>query len=105
MKLLDDLVHKARANGSTALADSEAETLLDSDRRDQTNGDVKVVTGLRHISTAKIGDNTGHVSGAEVELRTIVGEEGLLTAAFLLRKDVNLANILLNRWRNSYLSW
>ena len=36
-------------------------------------------------------DDAGHVGGTEVELRTIVLEEGSMTAALFLLQDVHLA--------------
>jgi len=49
-----------------------------------------------HISTPPSSfDRAGHVGGAEVELRTIAGEERRVTAAFLLRQHVHLALELL----------
>ncbi|CAN3986970.1 ABC transporter permease, partial [Dysosmobacter welbionis] len=47
--------------------------------------------GHAHLSALGQGDDAGHVGGAEVELRTIVVEEGGVTAALVLGQDVNLA--------------
>ena len=93
-KLLNDRSNNAGTNGSTTLTDSETETLLDSDRSDLLNGHVDVVAGAAHLNVCRQVDDTGNVGGAEVELRTVAGEEGLLTAAFLFGKNVNLTNEL-----------
>ena len=62
-------------DGTAALADSEAETLLDSDRGDQLNLHVDVIAGHAHLGALGQSDDAGDVGGTEVELRTIVVEE------------------------------
>ena len=49
-----------------------------------------VVAGHAHLNAFGQGDDAGNVGGTEVELRTIVVEEGSMTAAFFLGQDVNL---------------
>ena len=93
-KLLVDLSYNARTNGTATLTDSEAKTLLASDGGDQLNVHVNVVAGAAHLNVSRKVDNAGNVGGSEVELRTVAGEEGLGTAAFLLGKNVNLAKEL-----------
>ena len=45
----------------------------------------------RHMSTPSgKADGTGNVSSSEIELRSVAGEEGLLTAAFLFGQNVYL---------------
>src|SRR5699024_4887725 len=55
---------------------------------------VDVIAGHAHLSALGQSDDAGHVGGTEVELRTIVVEEGGVTAAFLLGQDVHLTNEL-----------
>ena len=88
---LDD---NAGTDGTTALADSEAEALLDSDRGDQLDLHVDVIAGHAHLGALGQGDDAGDVGGTEVELRTIVVEERGVTAALILVQDVDLTNEL-----------
>ena len=49
-----------------------------------------VVARHDHLHTlGKVGDS-GHVGGAEVELRPVTGEERRVTAALLLLEDIDL---------------
>ena len=64
------------ANGTAALADSEAEALLDGDGGDQFHGHHNVIAGHAHLNALGQVDDAGHVGGTEVELGTIVVEEG-----------------------------
>ena len=50
-----------------------------------------VIARHAHLGAFRQGDDAGHVGGTEVELRTIVGEEGSVTAAFVLGQDVDLS--------------
>ena len=74
-----------------AFTDSEAEAFLDGDRSDEFNIDLNVISGHTHFYTVIKSDGTGNVGGAEIELGTIVGEEGGMTAALFLGQNVNLA--------------
>ena len=49
-----------------------------------------MVAGAAHVNAFGKSDYAGNVSGSEIELRTIVGEEGLMSAAFFFGKNVNL---------------
>ena len=73
-----------------ALADSEAEALLDCDRGDELDFHLDVIARHNHLRALGETDNTRHVRGTEVELRTIVREERRMTAALFLRQDVDL---------------
>ena len=88
---LDD---DAGADGTTALADSEAEALLDSDRGNQLNVHIDVVAGHAHLSALGQGDDAGDVGGAEIELGTIVVEERGVTTALFLGQNVDLTDEL-----------
>ena len=74
--LADDLGDNAGTDGTATLTDSEPQALLDSDRGDQLHAHHDVIAGHAHLNTLGQSDDAGHVSGTEVELRTIVGEEG-----------------------------
>ncbi len=86
--LLEDLSNNAGTYGSAALTDSETQTFFHSDRGDQLNGHVNVITRHTHLCAFRQVDNTGNVSGSEIELGTIVVEERSMTAAFVLGQYV-----------------
>ena len=64
-----------------ALADREAQALFARDRRDQLDVHLDVVAGHDHLDAFRQLDRAGHVGRAEVELRTVVGEERRVAAA------------------------
>ena len=64
-------------DGTAALTDSETQTLLDSDGGDQLNAHLDVIAGHAHLGALGQSDDAGNVGGAEVELGTIVVEEGV----------------------------
>ncbi len=88
--LLDDLGHHPGADGTTALPDGEAQTLFHRDRGDELDGDADVVAGHDHFLVLGQFHRTGDVGGAEVELGTVVVEEGGVTAAFVFAEHVDL---------------
>src|SRR5690554_5772740 len=67
----DNLGNHAGANGTAAFADSEAQTFFHGDRSDQGNNQLDVVARHDHFHTFGQFAGTGHVSGTEVELRTV----------------------------------
>src|SRR5438270_2991997 len=89
--LLRDLGHNPCADRTTAFADREAQARVHGDRGDQLDAQVHVVA--RHHHFGALGENhlTGDVGRPEVELRTIIGEERRVTAAFVLRQDVDFS--------------
>jgi hypothetical protein len=91
---LVDLDDNAGADGTAALADSEAEALLDGDGGDQLDLHVDVIAGHAHLNALGQIDDAGDVGGAEVELGTIVVEERSVTAALVLGQNVDLADEL-----------
>ena len=90
-KSLNDLADDAGTNGTATLTDSETQALFHSDSGQQLNGHDNVIARHAHLGALGQVDDAGHVGGAEVELRTIVGEERSVTAAFFLGQDVDLA--------------
>ena len=90
-RLLAHLGDSAGTNGTAALTDSEAEALLNGDGGDQLNAHLHVIAGHAHLDALGQGDHAGNVGGAEIELGTIVVEEGGVTAALVLGQDVDLA--------------
>ena len=93
-KLLLDLGNNAGTNSVAAFADSETHAFFHGNRGDQLNVHINVVAGHAHLSAFGQGDDAGNVGGTEVELRTIVVEEGGVTAALVLGQDVDLADEL-----------
>ena len=86
-----DRGHTTGTNRAATLADREAEARLHGDRLDELNGDLGGVTRHDHVGALGEGDDAGHVRGAEVELRTVVREEGVVAPALFLLEDVDLA--------------
>src|SRR3546814_15236735 len=87
--LRNDLRNDAGTDGAAAFADRETQAFVHGDRRDQLDVHRHVVTRHHHLDTLRQLHHTGHVGGAEVELRAVVGEERRMTATlFLDRKDV-----------------
>jgi len=93
-QLLDDSSNTAGTNGSTTFTDSEGKTLLHSDRMDQFDGHLYVITRHAHLNTSGQFANASNVGGSEVELRTIVVEERSMTSTFILGQNVYLSGKL-----------
>src|SRR3954452_389572 len=91
VRSLDDLGNPAGADGTAAFADREAQALLHGDGLDQLDGDVGLVTGHDHFGALRQRHHTGHVGGAEVELRTVVVEERRVATTLVLAQDVDAA--------------
>src|SRR5690606_29051136 len=85
-----NLGNHAGANGTAAFADSEAQTFFHGDRSDQGNNQLDVVARHDHFHTFGQFAGTGHVSGREVELRTVALEERGVTTTFALAQHVDL---------------
>ena len=77
-------------DGAATLADGEAQALVHGDRLAQLDRHVGVVAGHDHLGALGELDGAGHVGGAEVELRAVVGEERLVPAALLLGEHVDV---------------
>src|SRR5262249_3497088 len=101
--LLDDLGDSTGADGAATLADRETQTLFHGHRLDQLDVHLGVVTRHDHLGALRQAHHTGHVGGAEVELRTVVVEERRVTAALLLVQDVGLTHELRVRSRGARL--
>src|SRR6478735_11477878 len=86
---LVDLGDAAGTDGAATLTDREAETVLHGDRLDQLDRHVGVVARHDHLGALGEGHDAGHVRRTEVELRAVVVEERRVTAALLLREDVD----------------
>ena len=73
---------------------AKRKTLLHSDRMDQFDGHLYVITRHTHLNTSGQFANAGNVGGSEVELRTIVVEERSMTSTFILGQNVYLSGKL-----------
>src|SRR5205814_7441357 len=82
-----------------AFTNGEANRLFHRDRRDQLNFDRDIVPGHDHFHAFGQFDRASYVSGAEIKLRPVIGEEWRVTAAFLLAQHVNFGLEFL-MWRN-----
>ena len=85
------------ADGAAAFADGEAQLVFHGDRHDQLDVDREVVARHHHLGAFRQLHDAGHVGRAEVELRTVVGEERRVTATLFLGQDVDLGLELLVR--------
>src|SRR6201996_339991 len=88
--LLDDLGDDAGADGAATLADGEPQTLVHRDRLDQLDRHLDVVTRHHHLRPLREVGDPGHIGGAEVELRTVAGEERSVATTLLLLQAVDL---------------
>src|SRR5438067_9919726 len=88
--LLEDLGYRAGAYGPAAFADSESQTFLHGDWRDELNLHLHVVARHDHLHPLGDLDGAGDVRGADVELRSVPIEERRVPPAFLFGKHVHL---------------
>ena len=88
MNSVDNLGYLTGSNSPTTFTNSEAETLVHSNRVNQFNDNLSVVTRQYHLLAFGQVYGTGDVSGAEIELRAIAAEERRVTSAFVLAQHV-----------------
>src|SRR5262245_11425012 len=88
--LFDDRRHHAGADRAAAFANGETKLFLHGDRHDQLDRHGDIVARHHHLGALRQVHHAGHVSCAEVELRTVIAEERGMTAALLLGEDVGL---------------
>ena len=89
--LLDHGRYRTGADGAAAFTDSEAHLLFESDGSDELDGDFDVVARHDHLNALGELNVARNVGRTDVELRTIALHERGVTAALVLREDVNLA--------------
>src|SRR5437868_15524948 len=80
----------AGADGAAALADGEAEALLEGDGLDELDGHLDVVAGHDHLDALGEGDVAGDVGGADVALGAVAVEAGGVAAALVRGEGVDL---------------
>src|SRR6202167_1004046 len=86
--LLQYFRNDAGADRAAALADSEAQAFVHRDRRDQLAKDLDIVARHHHLGAFGQRQHSGHVGGAEIELRAIAGEKRRMPSALVLGQDV-----------------
>lgn len=99
IELRDDFRNDASTDGAAAFTDREAKTLVHRDRRDEAYFHLHVVAGHHHLNTRWQRHHTRHVGRAEVELRTVAGEEWRVTATLILAQNVGF-RLELRVWRD-----
>src|SRR5262249_52074965 len=87
--LIQNLAHSTRAYGFAAFANCEPNGLLHGYRRDQFDLDRDVVAWHNHFHAIRQFDSPGDISGPEIKLWPVIGEERSVTSAFFLAQDVN----------------
>src|SRR5690606_31086497 len=90
-RLFDNLGNHTGADGTTTFANREAQAVFHGDRSDQSDNHLDVVARHDHFHAFRQLAVTGHVSGTEVELRTVALEERSVTTAFFFAQDVDFA--------------
>src|SRR5471030_1093176 len=73
--LSDNFGNHAGANGTAAFANSETQAVIHGDWRNQVNNHLDVVAWHYHFNAFWQFNGTGHISGTEIELRTVAFEE------------------------------
>src|ERR1700742_1818204 len=79
------------ADGFAALADGEAQALFHRDRGDQLHHDLDVVSRHHHLGALRQLHGSGHIGGAEVELRPVALEEWRVPPALLLAQHIHFS--------------
>ena len=89
--LLKNLGDNTRTHGPTAFADSEFQTVVHGNRRDEFDLDVDVVPGHNHLRAVWEFHDASHVGGSEIKLRPVTVKEWGVPPAFLLGENVGLS--------------
>eukprot|EP00968_Pinguiococcus_pyrenoidosus_P000853 scaffold48_cov311-Pinguiococcus_pyrenoidosus.AAC.48 len=88
---LKHLRDHAGSDRSPAFPDRESQTFRHRHATDELHLEGCIVPGHDHLRAVLQRDRPGDVGSAEEKLGLVVREEGLVSPAFLLRQDVNLA--------------
>src|SRR5213596_3503714 len=101
--LIQNFAHATGANGFAAFANGEANRLFHRDRSNQLDLNGNVIARHDHFDAIWQLDRPGHISGAEIKLRPVIGKEWGVTAAFLFAQDVHFRLELLVRLNRARL--
>lgn len=86
---IDDFDNPSDADGATVFANGEMHVLLQRNRAGELDGHLGVVAGHDLLDALGETDVSRHVRGADVELRTVAGEERFVGASFVPGEDVD----------------
>src|SRR5690606_7294811 len=86
---INNFCYLASAYGTSAFADSKAETFFHSDGVDEFNLKRHVVARHHHFNAAGQDHVTCNVSSSEIKLRTVTIEEWCVTTAFIFTQYIN----------------
>src|SRR5579871_5837940 len=84
LALVQDLGDDTRADGQATFADSELGAFFERDRHNQFNDHAHIIAGHDHLDASGQFNRAGHIHRADVELRTVAGEERLMTPTLVL---------------------
>src|SRR5204862_2361649 len=101
--LIQNFAHATGANGFAAFANGEANRLFHRDRGNQLDLNGDVIARHDHFDAIWQLDRPGHISGAEIKLRPVIGKEWGVTAAFLFAQDIHFRLELLVRLNRARL--
>src|SRR5215472_8288405 len=100
LELLNNFRDHSCTDSPTTLADRELQTLFHSDRSNQLDLHVDVVTRHDHLSAFRQFDNSGNVRRAEVKLRPISIKKRGVPSALLLSQNISFS-VELRVWRDT----
>src|SRR5438874_6965334 len=101
--LIQNFAHATGANGFAAFTNGEANRLFHRDRGNQLDLNGDVIARHDHFDAIWQLDRPGHISGAEIKLRPVIGREWGVTTAFLFAQDVHFRLELLVRLNRARL--
>ena len=89
--LLNNSCDNAGADRAATFADSEAQLLFHSDRHNQFDFHLNIITRHHHFRARWQAHNARHISGTEIKLRTVIGKERRMTTTLFLRQNISLS--------------
>src|SRR5690554_1070487 len=88
--LLDDFGDYPSTYGTATFTNREAQTILHSNRSNQGNNHLHVITRHYHLNTFRQFARTGYVCRTEVKLGTVALEERRMTTTLFFAQHINL---------------
>jgi hypothetical protein len=92
--LFKNVKNLAGNNGFAALADSKTKPLLHGNRMNKFPENFGIVAGHNHFFPFGKFNRTGNNGGPKIELGSVTGKEGPVTAVFFFGKTIYLAREL-----------